>query len=95
MVETDNRNDVASFILENTSTIGVRYHKVERTILPRRSYSVDTSFGPVEVKEVTTPSGAKRWKVEFESLSQIRQDTGLTINEIERAVYSEIYKRQT
>jgi uncharacterized protein (TIGR00299 family) protein len=95
MVEEDHRDQVASFILENTSTIGVRFYKVERMILPRRSYSVETSYGPVRVKEVSTPSGSKRWKVEFESLSQIRQDTGLTINEIERKVYSEIYSKQS
>ena len=73
----------------------MRFYKVERMILPRRSYSVETSYGPVRVKEVSTPSGSKRWKVEFESLSQIRQDTGLTINEIERKVYSEIYSKQS
>ena len=95
IVEENRRDEVASFILENTTTIGVRYYKVNRMILPRKSYDVETSFGTVEVKEVTTPSGTKRWKVEFESLSQIRRDTGLTINEIERTVNAEIYDKQS
>jgi uncharacterized protein (TIGR00299 family) protein len=71
LVPSDRLDSVADWLLENTSTIGLRWHAAKRRELPRRSYRIDTPYGPVEVKEVTTPSGLRRIKIEYASIRRI------------------------
>ncbi len=62
---------IATWLLEHTSTIGVRCYQARRKALPRRDLRYDTRLGPVEVKEVTTPSGGKRIKIEYASIRRV------------------------
>ena len=62
---------VSDFLLENTSTIGVRSYAANRKILPRSLKTIETSLGKIEVKEVELPSGAKRTTIEYESAKKI------------------------
>ena len=63
--------DVLNAILEHTTTIGARYYPLSRTVLQRREYSVKTSCGEVQIKEVVTPSGRKRSKPEYRDMHDI------------------------
>jgi len=73
---------VSDFLLENTTTIGVRMYPVSRHILKRTLKSVKTSVGEVQVKEVETPLGHRRVTPEFESLKSIAKETGKPIAEV-------------
>jgi len=44
------REQIATIMFAETSTIGIRFHPVSRLKLPRRTVSVDTRFGPIRVK---------------------------------------------
>jgi pyridinium-3,5-bisthiocarboxylic acid mononucleotide nickel chelatase len=44
------REQIATIMFAETSTIGIRFHRVARLKLPRRTLSVQTSFGPIRVK---------------------------------------------
>jgi uncharacterized protein (DUF111 family) len=44
------RADVERAMLSGTSSIGLRRHSVERTVLPRRIVEVETRFGAIRVK---------------------------------------------
>jgi uncharacterized protein (TIGR00299 family) protein len=44
-------------LLRETPTLGVRRTPVARTVLPRRTAAVPTSYGPIHVKVRTTPWG--------------------------------------
>lgn len=70
---------VVDWLLENTSTIGVRWYDAKRKELPRRTLLVETTYGPIEVKEVTTPAGAKRRKIEYESIRRISEAQGMSL----------------
>jgi uncharacterized protein (TIGR00299 family) protein len=72
---------VSDYILENTTTIGVRSHPVARRILERRPVTIDTDHGPVDAKEVTTPSGRTRLKVEHDALWAFSRKAGLSAGE--------------
>lgn len=63
--------DVSDFLLENTSTIGIRSYPVSRQILPRSQKTIKTSLGEVDVKEVVLPSGQKRLTIEYESVKKL------------------------
>ncbi len=81
---------VSDFILENTSTIGVRSYSVSRHILKRLEKTMQTSLGDVRVKEVELPSGKKRITPEYESIKCIAVATGRPVNEVLAQVKLEI-----
>lgn len=83
-----NLDMVKEFVLENTSTIGLRYYRVEKDRLPRKSYEVETKYGPVQVKEVTKPSGIKRHKIEYQSLLDISKKNNINIQELQSELYN-------
>lgn len=78
--------DVIRAILVHTTTIGVRYHAVERSILARRQYRVVTRYGEVGIKEVTSPDGSVRSKPEYRDLHEISIAKGIPISELRAEV---------
>jgi hypothetical protein len=78
LVPKDRLDPVADWLLENTATIGLRWYEVKRRALPRRCYVAQTPYGSVEVKEVTTPSGARRFKIEYESIRRVSRERGMS-----------------
>lgn len=73
-------------LFEETTTIGVRRHPVERTALPREQKDVRTQLGPVQVKVVTLPSGAMRAYPEHDSVVALAAAAGVPYQEAYRAV---------
>ena len=90
LTQSENLEKISDYILENSTTIGVRYYPVQRKILSRRNISVQTKYGPVDVKEVTTPSGKKRHKIEFESIAEIRKKHNLNYSDLQEELYREV-----
>jgi uncharacterized protein (TIGR00299 family) protein len=68
---------VLEAFLVHTTTIGVRYHTVQRRVLPRRQYSIATSYGEVDIKEVRLPDGSTRTKPEYRGLQELAKRSGL------------------
>ena len=81
-VSSENIKDVTDFLLENTTTIGVRSYPASRHILKRASKTIQTSLGEVDVKEVELPSGEKRATIEYESCRKIAKQQNRSISEI-------------
>ncbi len=79
-------HDVLNAFLVHTTTIGVRYHQVQRQVLPRRQYGVATRYGEVVVKEVTMPDGSLRRKPESRDLEDISRRTGVALAELREEV---------
>jgi uncharacterized protein (DUF111 family) len=52
------RPAVVTAILRETTTIGLRFHRVDREVLARRVVVVATPYGPIEVKVAYDPAGA-------------------------------------
>lgn len=95
LTETHNVDCVADFIMENTSSIGLRYYPVSRNILPRENITITTKYGNVDVKEVTTPSGLKRHKVEYESLKRIKSNLNISMYKLQKELYDTINSKLT
>lgn len=82
LAKVDAAERVARAILEETSTIGVRQHLVERRELPRESFGLATPWGPVRVKRSQLADGSSRWKAEFSDLARISQQTAVPLREV-------------
>jgi uncharacterized protein (TIGR00299 family) protein len=68
--QTD-RDKVVHRILSETTAIGVRHYRAERTKLPRKLKEVTTSLGKVRVKEISDPSGRLSVAPEYEDCKRI------------------------
>lgn len=86
LAPSKSRDQVADYILEHTTSIGVRYYLTERRILKRRKIAIETDFGTVLAKESETPSGQKKIKLEFESLRELSKKNNISISELKRKI---------
>ncbi len=59
LCDAANRNALAGIILNETASLGVRWHEVTRTKLDRRIESVETPWGSIRVKVATTGAGER------------------------------------
>lgn len=79
------RDRLASIVLRETSTIGVRSHAVERLTLPRRIERVATPWGEVAVKVVTLPGGGERIAPEYDDCLRLARDHGVPVPRVHEA----------
>lgn len=76
-------DQVCDFLLEQTTSIGLRYYSAQRKTLSRRLYEADTRYGPVQIKEVERPSGLKTRKFEHESLRELSKKHHISIQQLQ------------
>jgi uncharacterized protein (DUF111 family) len=62
---------VTHLLLEESSTLGVRAHRVQRSLLERWDETVDTPFGPVRYKAARLPSGNVLRRPEDDEVSRL------------------------
>ena len=86
LCEQDRRDIIVNRMLSETTTTGVRYYPVRRSILPRRIIKLETVFGPVNVKEITRPDGSIHITPEYEACRQIAAEHDIPVLEVYRAV---------
>ncbi|MCB0666132.1 MAG: DUF111 family protein [Saprospiraceae bacterium] len=94
LIAREGLDTLGRYILENSSTIGLRYYPVDRVILERKSFKVHTPYGPVKVKQVTTPEGNLRRKIEYESLQNLKEKHNISILRLQEELYPIISKHQ-
>jgi uncharacterized protein (DUF111 family) len=73
-------------LLTETTSLGVRYYKARRRLLPREPYTVRTSLGEVQVKRVEDLNGSVRLIPEYEACKKIALQRKLPL----RVVYDTI-----
>lgn len=90
LCDQNNLDIISDFVLENTTSIGLRYYPVKRNILKRSLNIIETSLGIINVKEVVLPSGKIRIVPEYESCHKISKEQSLPLTEVFSTVNSEI-----
>lgn len=74
-----------NIIFEETTTIGIRYSIMERTILPRETRTLPTPWGEVLAK-VCTLNGKEQLYPEYESVAQLSREKEISFAEIYRYI---------
>lgn len=70
-------------IFSETTTIGIRRQRMERTVLPRRSLEVLTDLGNARVKECHLPNrGGVRYYPEYDSIAELCRSSGRPFREV-------------
>lgn len=89
LTRNDKKMEVIKAIFKNTTTIGVREKTVNKYMLKRTLEEVDTSFGKVRVKR-SSGYGAETYKYEYDDISRIASEHGLTVREVRRLIDKEL-----
>jgi uncharacterized protein (TIGR00299 family) protein len=87
--ETD-REAVVHRILTETTATGVRHYRVERTKLPRKLREANTSYGKVQVKEVSDPTGRIIQVPEYEDCKRIALEQNIPLKSVYETIVKEI-----
>jgi len=72
---------VKEVILTETSSIGLRFHTMQRLTLPREMIEVDTPWGPVQAKKVETSAGS-RITPEYEDCRRLAREQNIPLQKI-------------
>lgn len=81
----EDRAKLEALIFAETTTIGIRRARLERTVLPRRRDMVHTAYGDVAVKRCLLENG-ERCYVEYDSAAKLAQEQGVPLQDIYLAV---------
>ena len=85
----EDREKLEAIIFRETTTIGLRYVEMVRTILPRRTEKRQTSYGVVAVK-ICEGEGEVRITPEYESIREICRERGLSFQKVYEDVLQEL-----
>lgn len=75
------REKLENLIFSETTTIGIRRVKMERTILQREIQKKDTPVGTTIVKACTLPDGNIRYYPEYENVAELAERNQLSFRE--------------
>lgn len=78
-----------NIIFKETTTIGIRRQKMERRILPREIRTLQTKYGPAQVK-VCTLGEQKKYYPECESVTNICRKADISFDQAYREILSQI-----
>jgi hypothetical protein len=73
---------MTSILFEETSTLGVRRHLMERETLPRTIREVQTPYGPVRVKMARLPNGRVKAAPEYEDCRRLADAQGVPLRDV-------------
>ena len=71
-----------AILFRETTTIGVRRYRVERTALPRRFFEVQVPGGTVRIKACELPDGTEKRYPEYEDVKRVARETGKSYREV-------------
>lgn len=91
ITDDENVSKMEDIIFNETTTIGIRKQKMERSILPRKTVDVKTKYGNVKIK-VCEHLGQEKIYPEYESVAKIAKENNKPFDEIFKTAIFE-YKK--
>jgi len=79
------RQDVAEALLEQSTTIGLRYHSVQRQVLDRQVREVETPYGTIRVKVALDRGRVVNAAPEYEDCKEAADRSNIPLKEVHAA----------
>jgi pyridinium-3,5-bisthiocarboxylic acid mononucleotide nickel chelatase len=76
---------LAAILFRETTALGVRRSTIERMTLPRRSVTVETTYGPIAGIVATLPDGSERFSPEYDACAKIAAERSLPLETVQNA----------
>lgn len=86
LVDEKNEKNVLDIIFLETTSIGVRKYKVERTMLNREFSKVSTEYGDITIKKSFYKGNLVKFKPEYEECKSIAKNMNVSIDKVYKAV---------
>ncbi|HDD55725.1 MAG TPA: nickel pincer cofactor biosynthesis protein LarC [Chloroflexi bacterium] len=83
-----------NILFQETTTLGIREREVDRFALTRKTRSVATPYGDIEVKISATPTGEMKISPEYEDCRKLAVEKQIPLREIYRAAISAYQSNQ-
>jgi uncharacterized protein (TIGR00299 family) protein len=78
------RDALEEIIFRETTTLGIRRYRVQRSVLEREIRKLDTEFGPVRIKKARLGGKLLRSEPEYEDCKKAAKKSGVPLREIIR-----------
>ena len=88
------RDRLAGIVFAETSTIGLRYARWGRLVLPREERSVETAYGAVRVKIARAPDGTENIAPEFDDCRRLATERGVPLKLVHQAALAAALARR-
>lgn len=86
----EDSDKMEEIIFRETTTIGIRKMKMERTVLNRQMENITTPLGEATVKKCTLPDGTVRCYPEYESAAALARENGISLQEVFQAIWKSV-----
>jgi uncharacterized protein (DUF111 family) len=90
LVPAGRRLETCRLLLEESTTLGVRFWPVAREVSPRATRTLEWRGYTVRVKTRVTPQGHLRLKVEYEDVIEVARATGLPVHQVREQIQREL-----
>lgn len=77
--------EIKNCIFRETTSIGLRFRREKRITLPRQTGTVNTNWGPVQVKRIETPAGYALYP-EYEDCRRVALENKVPLKDVYAAV---------
>jgi uncharacterized protein (TIGR00299 family) protein len=71
-----------ALLFQETSTLGIRRSEIRRDALPRHQETVETRFGPIQVKVARLPDGSLRATPEYEDCRRVAEQHQVSLQTV-------------
>lgn len=93
IAKPEDKGAMETVLLTHTGTLGIRFRKQSRTILPRAHVDVDTPWGVIRGKVAELPNGQIEFSPEYDACRDIALEEGLRLvdvmEEVRECYYAE------
>lgn len=69
-------------LFQESTTLGVRYHMMQRKVLARDEAEIDSPWGKMKAKKISRPDGSFHLVPEYESCRKIALEKGLPVRDV-------------
>jgi uncharacterized protein (TIGR00299 family) protein len=83
---------IEQFILTETTSLGLRYTPVNKSMLERKNRTINTPFGPIRIKEGILKGKVIKYKPEYDDCAAAARKAKVTLNEVYKAVENCVIK---
>lgn len=75
---------ILDILFKETTTIGIRFHKVYRKILHREINKIKTGYGDIRIKKSSLNDEYNKFSLEYDDLKKIAKKTEIPIKKLEK-----------
>jgi len=88
----DKEELLTEILLTHTTSLGIRKHEVEKTLLKRETYRLKTKYGEVTIKAAIYKGEKLKSKPEYEECIRIAREQGIPVHKVYQEINSLIEK---